>query len=138
MKSSLLTDYVIVCVALSAIILLGSYIVLSWTTKVIPSEMTTLIGVLATGAFAAAGSRNNLQSDSLIKKSFVNFSLMGFATTKVFLVINYSSLVWAEKVIPKELAPMIGILAGTILTVTTFRKSESSKLNNSSEDVPIK
>ena len=138
MKSSLLTDYVIICVALSAIILLCSYIVLSWTTKTIPSEMTTLIGVLATGAFAAAGSRNDSQSDSFIKKSFVNFSLMGFATTKVFLVINYSSLVWAEKIIPRELAPTIGILAGTILTVTTFRKSEPSKSNILDEDVPIK
>ena len=63
---------------------------------------------------------------------------MGFATTKVFLVVNYSSLVWAEKIIPKELAPTIGILAGTILTVTTFRKSEPSKLNNSIEDALIK
>lgn len=137
MKASLLADYVIVSVALSAIILLGSYIVLSWTTKTIPSEMTTLISGLATGAFAAAALKSKLQSDSLIKGSFVNYSLMGFATTKVFLVINYSSLVWAERPIPKELAPMISALAGIVLTVTTFRNSGFSKSKAPNENTPI-
>lgn len=137
MKASLLADYVIVSVATSAIILLFSCIGLTWTTKTIPSEMYTLISSLAMGAFSAAALKKELKSDLLIKGSFVNYALMGLATTKVFLVLNYNSLVWADRTIPKELGPLIGGLAVIVLTVTTFRNSGFEKPNQDLEDLRV-
>lgn len=137
MKASLLADYVIVSVAISAIILLFSCIGLTWTTKAIPSEMYTLISSLAMGAFSAAALKKELKSDLLIKGSFVNYALMGLATTKVFLVLNYNSLVWADRPIPKELAPLIGGLAVIVLTVTTFRNSGFERPNQGKDDVRV-
>lgn len=132
MKASLLANYVIICVAVSAIILLASYIGLTWTIKTIPPEMTTLISSLATGAFAATTLKNKLQSDVLLlsKQSTVDYVLMGLATTTVVLVCNYNLLIWAERVISKELAPTIGALSTAILTATTFRDLDFDRSNN--------
>ena len=132
MKASLLANYVIICVAVSAIILLASYIGLTWTIKAIPPEMTTLISSLATGAFAATTLKNKLQSDALLplKQSTVDYVLMGLATTTVILVFNYNLLIWAERVISKELAPTIGALSTAILTATTFRDLDFDRSNN--------
>ncbi|MEG4406417.1 hypothetical protein [Microcoleus sp. MON2_D5] len=137
MKASLLADYIIICVALSAILLLLLCIALTWTTKTIPAEIYTLISGLAMGAFSAAALKKELKPDTLIKGSFVNYALMGLATTKVFLVFNYGSLIWAERVIPKELAPLISGLAVIVLTVTTFRNSGFEKPNRNLESEPI-
>lgn len=127
MKASTLADFVIVFVATSAIIILLSYMGLTWTTKQIPSDMASLGVTLALGAVTAGGLKSKAKLNASIKGSFVNYSLMGLATTQLFLVINYNSLIWAERVIPKELTPSIHGLVVIILTVTNFSDSGYKK-----------
>lgn len=127
MKASTLADFVIVFVALSAIIVLGSYIGLTWTTKEIPPDMITMGVALASGAVAAGALKNKSQLNTRIRGSLVNYSLMGIAFTQLILVVNYNFLVWAERVIQKELIMSIHGLTTVVLTVTTFRNSGYNK-----------
>lgn len=139
MKASKLADVVIVFVATSAIIILFSYTLLTWTTKEIPSDMTSVGVTLAGGAVAAGALKSKSKLDASVQGSFVNYSLMGLAFTQLLLVINYNSLIWAERAIPEKLTPSIHGLVVILLTVTNFsdsgyRKSDSSQQD---EDEPI-
>jgi|GEM_PF-2697597 len=132
MKASTLADFVIVFVAISAIIILFSYTLLTWTTKEIPSDMVSVGVTLAGGAIAAGALKSKSKLDASVKGSFVNYSLMGLAVTQLLLVINYNSLIWAERLIPEKLAPSIHGLVIILLTITNFsdsgyRKSDSSQ-----------
>ncbi len=140
MKASTLADSVIVFVAASAIIILFSYAGLTWTTKEIPSDMISVGVALALGAVTAGALKSKSNLDSSAKGSFVNYSLLGLAFTQLLLVINYNSLIWAERTIPEKLAPSIHGLVVILLTVTNFsdsgyRKSDSS---HPEEDESIK
>lgn len=135
-KSNILADYVIICVASSAIILLWSYMGLTLTAKLIPSEMSTLISTLAFAAVGAAALKGKTKPYSYDNGSFVNTIFMALTTSNLALVIHYNVLIWGDKVVPKEFAPMIGGLAGIILTVTNFKNSGygTSKYASSKDD----
>ncbi|MEG5173270.1 hypothetical protein [Microcoleus sp. B3-D7] len=123
MKASTLADFVIVFVATSAIIILFSYILLTWTTKEIPSDMVSVGVTLAAGAVAAGALKSKSKLKGSVKGSFVNYSLMGLSVTQLFLVVNYNSLIWAERLIPEKLAPSIHGLVVILLTITKFSDS---------------
>ena len=132
MKASRLADWVIFSVAISAIIVLLSYMALNWTTKEVPSDMISVGVTLALGAVTAGGLKSKAKLDASAKGSFVNYSLLGLAFTQLILVVHYNSLIWAERAIPEKLAPSIHGLVVILLTVTNFsdsgyRKSDSSQ-----------
>lgn len=127
MKASTLADFVIVFVAISAIIILVSHMGLTWTTKEIPSGMDALGVTLAGGAVAAALRKSKAKLDNSIKGNFVNYSLMGLSTTQLFLVINYNALIWAERPISNTLSLSIHGFVIVILAVTNFGDSGYTK-----------
>jgi hypothetical protein len=141
-KASLLADYVIICVGSSAMILGCSYIGLSSTTKPIPSDLTTMIISFTLSSVTAAGlkSKSRLDADISNKGSLVNTMLLGLATMKLALVIQYNLLVWAEKTIPEKYSTAITSLALILLTITNFQGSGYTKSNPSDlpepEDIP--
>jgi hypothetical protein len=128
MRKIVLSEFVILTVTFSGVFLFMSYGILLWTHKIIPPEMLTTTQVVVSGAVAAviAKTRQRPIEDST-KQTSVDYALMGVAVTQIILTLNYVFLIWAERSIPKEVAPAIGALAITILTLTNFRDSDSSR-----------
>ncbi|TAG98741.1 MAG: hypothetical protein EAZ18_00250 [Oscillatoriales cyanobacterium] len=128
MQKIVLSEFVILTVTFSGVFLFISYAILLWTHKVIPPEMLATTQVLVSGAVAAviAETRQKPTGKST-KQTSVDYALMGVAVTQIILTLNYVFLIWAERSISKEVAPTIGALAITILTLTNFRDSDSNR-----------
>ncbi|MEG3875775.1 hypothetical protein QT972_00125 [Microcoleus sp. herbarium7] len=139
MKASTLADFVIIFVAVSAIITLFSYMGLNWTIKPVPSDMISVGVTLALGAMTAGGLKSKAKLDISAKGSFVNYSLLGIAFTQLILVIHYNSLIWVERLIPDKLAPSIHGLVVILLTVTNFTDSgyKNSDFSQPKQDISI-
>lgn len=137
MRASSLANYVIVCVAISAIVSALSHMGLTWTTKTIPTDTYTLWSSLAVGAVAAGLLARNLDQELLIPKTYLNYVLMGLAFTQVILTVNYHLLIWNDRTIEKELVPSIIGLSTTVLTLTNFRNSKLNKPDQELDAVDI-
>jgi hypothetical protein len=132
-----LQEFVIITTTFSGIFLLVSYVGLTWTTKVIPSEMLTLSISLILGASGAAIKKSKLSDVdfAILKQSLRDYVFIGAATTQLILTINYVFLIWLEKSIPGEVSPAIGGLTTIVLGFTDFgnsgyQQSSSSQLKN--------
>ena len=125
-----LQEFAIVTTLFSGIFLLISYLALTHTTKIIPSEMLTLAVTLTSGASAATLKKGKLSNANAIQKqSFKDYILIGATTTEPIIVVNYVFLIWLEKSIPIETSSAIGILAAMVLGFTDFGNSEDPPVN---------
>ena len=126
-----LQEFVIITTTFSGIFLLVSYTALTWTTKTIPSEMSTLALTLISGASAAALKKGRLSNAEIAisKQSLRDYAFIGAATTESILAINYVFLIWLEKSIPIGSSSLIGILAAMVLGFTDFGNSEDPPVN---------
>ena len=126
-----LQEFAIVTTLFSGIFLLISYLALTHTTKVIPSEMLTLAATLISGASAAALKKGKLSdvNAAIKKQSFKDYILIGATTTEPIIVVNYVFLIWLEKSIPIETPSAICILAAMVLGFTDFGNSEDTPVN---------
>lgn len=141
MKAHLLANFVIVCVAVSAMVSVLSHMGLTWTDKVIPLDIYTLWSSLAVGTVAAGLLARNLDQSLSIPKTYLNYVLMGLATTQVVFTINYHLLVWSDRPTQAELVPAIIGLSTTVLTLTNFRNSNAKKsasLSQIAEEIDTK
>jgi hypothetical protein len=126
-KQSFLAEFIIATVMFSGVFMLISYMLLTWTSKSIPPEMTTLFTSLISGGVGATLAKGKLiEPHPQGSLSLVDYTFMVAASAKVFFVINYVFLIWVQRPIPKEISPAIGGLAMTLLAVTTFRNSKSN------------
>ncbi|MEG4149265.1 hypothetical protein [Microcoleus sp. Pol12B5] len=123
----ILQEFVIITTTFSGVFLLVSYVALTGTTKVIPSEMLTLGIALISGASAAALKKGKLSNAEMVisTQSLRDYAFMGAATTELILAANYVFLIWLEKLIPGEIAPAIGSLAAVVLGFTDFGSSKN-------------
>lgn len=139
MKASTLVDWVIVLIAISAIIILISYMGLNYTPNKVPSDMPSLGVTLAGGALAAGILKSKSRFDDSVKGSIVNYSLLGLAFTQFILVVHYNSLIWFQITIPEKLAPSIHGLVIILQTVTNFSNlgSQESDTLRSLENLSI-
>jgi len=133
MKAHFLANFVIVCVAFSAILSILSHIGLTWTDKVIPIGMYTLWSSLAVGTVASGLLARNLDQNLLIPKTYLNYVLMGLATTQVVFTVNYHLLIWSDRLFHEGLVPAIVGLSTTVLTLTNFGNSRTQKSASSSQ-----
>jgi len=133
MKAHSLANFVIVCVAISAILSVLSHMGLTWTDKTIPPDIYTLWSSLAVGAVAAGLLTRNLDQSLSIPKTYLNYVLMGLGITQVVFTVNYHLLIWSDRLLHKELVPAIIGLSTTVLTLTNFRNSRTRKSASSSE-----
>ena len=125
-----LQEFAIITTLFSGIFLLISYLALTHTTKVIPSEMLTLAVTLTSGASAAALKKGKLSNANAIQKqSFKDYILIGATTTEPIIVVNYVFLIWLDKSIPIGFSSAIGILAAMVLGFTDFGNSEDPPVN---------
>lgn len=122
-KSSLLADYVIICISTGTILIGWSYMGLTLTSKTIPPGMPTLATSLAFGAVAAGIKKSVSKSDASVEGSIVNVFFMALSTTQLALVVHYNLLIWLDKIVPVELSAMIGGLATILLAITNFGNS---------------
>lgn len=137
MKQSFLANYVIITMATSAILTIFSYMLLTWTNKTIPMELTALLGSFSGGSvmsnvFKATGLKQELR----VKLSAVDYALMGLAIAMVTAVINYNLLIWADRETPAQMIVAINSMEAIVLSGTTFRNSNtvrSSPLENTDQ-----
>lgn len=137
-KSSLLADYVIICISTDVILLGWSYMGLTLASKTPPPGMPTLATSLAFGAIAAGIKKSISKPNPSIEGSVVNAFFMALSTTQLALAVHYNLLVWLDKIVPVELSAMIGGLATILLAITNFGNSGYQQINSSRlEDEPI-
>jgi hypothetical protein len=128
MKQSFMANYVIVTMATSAILTICSYMLLTWTNKIIPTELTALLGSFSGGSvmsnvFKATGLKQELR----VKLSAVDYALMGLAIAMMASVVNYNLLIWAGREIPPQTIVAINTMVTIVVSGTTFRNSETVK-----------
>lgn len=128
MKQSFMANYVIITMAASAILTICSYMLLTWTNKIIPTELTALLGSFSGGSimsniFKATGLKQELR----VKLSAVDYALMGLAIAMTASVINYNLLIWADREIPSQMIVAINTMMTIVVSGTTFRNSETVK-----------
>ena len=126
-----LQEFAIITTLFSGIFLLISYLALTHTTKIIPSEMLTLAVTLTSGASAAALKKGKLSNANaaIQKQTFKDYILIGATTTEPIIVVNYVFLIWLDKSIPIGFSSAIGILAAMVLGFTDFGNSEDPPVN---------
>lgn len=130
MKQSFLANYVIISMATSAILTIFSYMLLTWTNKTIPTELTALLGSFSGGSvmsniFKATGLKQELR----VKLTAIDWALMGLALAMVSAVINYNLLIWADRETPSQMIVAINTMATIVVSGTTFRNSDSVRNN---------
>lgn len=122
MKQSFLANYVIITMAVNAILIIISYILLTWTDKKIPTELVALLGSFTGGSvvsniFKSTGLKQELR----VNLSTIDYALMGMAVAITTAVINYNLLIWANREIPSQMIVAINSMIAIVLSGTTFR-----------------
>lgn len=127
-----LQEFVIITTIFSGVFLLVSHVALTWTTKIIPSEMLGLGITLISGASAAAIKKEKLSNVefAISTQSLKDYVFMGAATTQLILTINYVFLIWLDKSIPDGISTAIGTLTVIVLGFTDFgEKPREAQIN---------
>ena len=126
MKQSFLANYVIITMAVNAILIIISYILLTWTDKKIPTELVALLGSFTGGSvvsniFKSTGLKQELR----VNLSTIDYALMGMAIAITTAVINYNLLIWADREIPSQMIVAINSMIAIVLSGTPFRNSNT-------------
>lgn len=101
---------------------------LTWTNKTIPTELTALLGSFSGGSvmsniFKSTGLKQELR----VKLTTVDYALMGLAIAMVSAVINYNLLIWADREVPSQMIVAINTMMTIVVSGTTFRNSDTVK-----------
>jgi hypothetical protein len=135
MKQLFLADYVIVTMATSAILIIISYMLLTWTNKTIPTDLIALLGSFGGGSVMSSVFKvTGLKQESKVKLSTVDYALVGLAIAMVTAVINYNLLIWTGREIPSQMIVAINTMVTIVVSGTTFRNSNTVK-DDSIEDI---
>lgn len=134
MKQSFLANFVITIMSISAGFTLVSYMMLTWTTKAIPTDLIAFLGSLSGGSviselFKLTGFKQEVD----VKLSPIDYALMGLAFAMMTAVINYNLLIWAEREIPSQMVVAISSMITIVFSGTTFRNSNTANTSRSEE-----
>jgi len=134
MKQCSLADFVIIIMATSAILTIFSYLLLTWTDKTIPTELTAFLGSFSggsviSGLFKSTSSKQEVN----VNLSVVDYALMGLALAMITAVINYNLLVWADREIPSQMVVAINSMTTIVVAGTTFRNSNTANTDRLEE-----
>ena len=122
MKQSFLANYAIITMATSAILTIFSLLLLTWTSKTIPTELVAFIGSFSGGSVVSELFKSTgLKQEVRVKLSTVDYALMGLALAMVTAVINYNLLIWADREIPPQMVVAINSMITIVASGTTFR-----------------
>ena len=130
MKQSFLANYVIISMATSAILTIFSYMLLTWTSKTIPTELTALLGGFSGGSVMSELFKStSINKESRVRFSVVDYALMGLATAMLIGVVNYNLLIWANRETPPQITTAINTMMTIVVAGTSFRNSDIVKRN---------
>lgn len=126
MKQSFLADYVIIAMAVNAILIIINCILLTLTNKIIPIELVALLGSFTGGSVVSNIFKSiGLKQEVKVKLSTVDYALMGLAVTMTITDVNYNLLIWAGREIPPQMIVAINNMVAIVLSGTPFRNSDS-------------